>query len=325
MVARAYGEWLGFLARQGALEPCSDPGLRASEVRLRAFLAELERRVAPVTTAMTVGALKRMLAALAPERDWAALARAHRQLKRRAVPRRPGLARIVPAADLLALACHLMDTAAGRPGLPATYRATRFRDGLLISVLIACPIRLRNLEGLVLGQHLIFDGTAYGVRLTAEETKKGRPHQAVLPVELTAYLHHYLEVARPNLQSIANSAGGEGGAEPAAGGRLWLDRKGGPMTPAAIQNQLELRTRASFGRAISRHTFRHCAVSELVELAPEQVGLAADLLGHASFRTTRKHYIHAQGMTAHARVQGMIQRRRRAAAAAKGEAVTRKA
>ena len=60
--------------------------------------------------------------------------------------------------------------------------------------------------------------------------------------------------------------------------------------------------------------FRDCAVTELVDCAPEEIGIAADLLGHANLRTTRKHYIQAQGMTAHVRVQGVIAARRQAAA-----------
>jgi integrase len=47
--------------------------------------------------------------------------------------------------------------------------------------------------------------------------------------------------------------------------------------------------------------------------APEEIGIAPDLLGHADLQTTQKHYIAAVGMKAHARVQEMIAARRRAA------------
>ena len=55
------------------------------------------------------------------------------------------------------------------------------------------------------------------------------------------------------------------------------------------------------------------AVTELVDVAPEEIGIAPDLLGHADLRTTRKYYIQATGVTAHVRVQQMIAARRRAA------------
>jgi hypothetical protein len=54
-------------------------------------------------------------------------------------------------------------------------------------------------------------------------------------------------------------------------------------------------------------------VTQLVDCAPEEIGIAPKLLGHANLQTTRKHYIKAQGMNAHRRVQEQIAARRRAA------------
>jgi integrase len=70
--------------------------------------------------------------------------------------------------------------------------------------------------------------------------------------------------------------------------------------------------------AISPHLFRDIAVTEFVDCAPEEIGIAPDLLGHSDLRTTRKYYIRAHGMVAHLRVQDVIAARRRAAAARRG-------
>ena len=83
---------------------------------------------------------------------------------------------------------------------------------------------------------------------------------------------------------------------------------------AAIRQQIETRTKRAFGKAIWPHPFRDIAVIELVDSAPDEIGIAHDLLGHADLRTTRKHYIQAQGMVAHLRVQEVIAARRRATA-----------
>jgi hypothetical protein len=56
-------------------------------------------------------------------------------------------------------------------------------------------------------------------------------------------------------------------------------------------------------------------MTELVDVAPDEIMIAPDLLGHTDLRTTRKHYIQAQGMVAHLRVQDVIAARRRAAVA----------
>ena len=102
-----------------------------------------------------------------------------------------------------------------------------------------------------------------------------------------------------------------------AGNHLWIDHSGNPMSARAIQRQIWVRTRQAFGKGICPHLFRDISVTELVDYAPEDIGIAPDLLGHADLRTTRKHYIQAQGMTAHARIQEMIAAKRRAAAARK--------
>jgi integrase/recombinase XerD len=95
-------------------------------------------------------------------------------------------------------------------------------------------------------------------------------------------------------------------------GHLWLNRYGRPMRSAAIRQQIELRSKQAFGRHVWPHLFRDCAVTELVDRAPEEIGIAPDLLGHADLQTTKKHYIQAVGMKAHARVQEVIAARRRA-------------
>jgi integrase/recombinase XerD len=88
---------------------------------------------------------------------------------------------------------------------------------------------------------------------------------------------------------------------------------GRPMRSSAIRTQIESRTEQAFGKAIWPHLFRDCAVTELVDTAPEEIGIAPDLLGHADLQTTQRHYIQAVGMKAHSRVQGVIAARRRAA------------
>jgi site-specific recombinase XerC len=112
------------------------------------------------------------------------------------------------------------------------------------------------------------------------------------------------------LQLIARGDGQVG----SIGGHLWLDRSGRPMRSAAIRQHIETRTRHAFGKHVWPHLFRDCAVTELVDCAPEEIGIAPDLLGHADLQTTKKHYIQAVGMKAHAKVQEMIATRRRAAA-----------
>lgn len=308
IVEAAYGRWLSFLQRHQDLDPSSTPGDRATENRLRAFLAELQDRMSPVSVAMTTGALLRMMVALAPDREWTLLGQVYKHLKRVAKPSRDKLSRMVPATDLLALGIRLMETCESGPP-QRVYKATQFRDGLLIALLICCPLRLRNLTEIVIGRHLIFDGQAYRLEFTSAETKTGRPYIAAIPHELTPYVDTYLDLHRRALQALGGSGNGD------VGGRLWLGFLGRPLSSRGIERQIVLRTKQAFGRSICPHLFRDISVTELVDTAPDEIAIAPDLLGHADLQTTKKHYIHAVGMQAHARVQEVIAARRRAATA----------
>ena len=170
-------------------------------------------------------------------------------------------------------------------------------------------MRIKNLTGLVIGEHLVFDGCAYRLKLTAAETKTGRLYIAAVPPELTPYIDGCLQVHRPLLQPIVAGDGELGSIV----GHLWLNRSGRPMGSSAIRTQIETRTKQAFGSAVWPHLFRDIAVTELVDCAPEEIGIAPDLLGHSDLQTTKKHYIQAVGMQAHARVQEVIAARRSAA------------
>lgn len=124
--------------------------------------------------------------------------------------------------------------------------------------------------------------------------------RAILPRTSTPILRSH----RPEVQSIALR--GE------HAGRLWLNRWGKPMSSRAIRRQIERRTEQTFGKAIRPHLFRDCAVTVLLDSAPDEIGIAPDLLGHADLQTTRRHYIQAQGMSAHVKIGEMIARRRAA-------------
>jgi integrase/recombinase XerD len=191
IVESAYGGWLSFLVRHDLLDPHQTPAERVTDDRLKQFVGELQARAAPVGIAMRLGALVRALDAMEPDHDRWTLRAAYNHFKLNARPTRDKLSRMVPAADLLALGISLMDTAPSHAA-HEKYQATRYRDGLLIALLISCPIRLKNLAMIIIGQHLVSEGEGYVLRFTAEETKTERPYQAELPAQLTPYVERYL-------------------------------------------------------------------------------------------------------------------------------------
>jgi site-specific recombinase XerD len=182
--------------------------------------------------------------------------------------------------------------------------ATQYRDGLMIATLISCPVRIANFERIEIGEHLLRDGDNYWLSFPAADTKTGESFMGDLPPSLTPWIERYLSDHRPLL--LARGKG-------AATRRLWVDRCGQPMQDRSIREQINKRTRSAFGRNVWPHLFRHCAVTGLVDMAPEQIAIAPDLLGHSSLQTTQKYYILARGTRAHQAVQQSLSEARQEA------------
>jgi len=70
------------------------------------------------------------------------------------------------------------------------------------------------------------------------------------------------------------------------------------LSEGTLGYQVRQRTRAAFGRAVNPHLFRDCAATSLALEDPAHVRIAAQVLGHGSFRTTERHYNLAQGQRA---------------------------
>ncbi len=307
IVEQAYGQWLAFLERGGLLDPAQEPGARASPEAVEAFLRSLQERVSSWSLAMMAGGLLRMFDVMAPAEDWSCLRRIVSRLKSSARPERDRRGHMVDARQLYALGLDLMDQAMGEAERhPAP---TRMRDGLLIALLTSCPIRIRNLAAIRIGEHLRAGEDCYGLVFEAEETKTGRAFESELPQELTPFVETYLRFHRSRL--LARGVG-------VPTDRFWIDRFGRPMSESAIRTQIEQRTKAGFGRHVWPHLFRSIAATGFVDHAAGKTGLLPDLLGHASVQTTRRYYVLSEGAEAHRAVQAALLERRRAAAARLG-------
>lgn len=291
---QAYGQWLAWLDREGPLDLDATPQDRVTPERMDEFIAGLQDRVSPWSVAMMIGALKRVLDVIAPEADWFWLGLVCTDLKQIAKPSRNRFGHMVTPRQLFDLGLSMMDEAAQDDRGHPMRIAVRARDGLMIAMLICCPIRIANLLQIEIGMHLLRDGDRYRLHFEKHETKTGSEIDSDLSLTLTPYIDWYLRHYRPSLLAL-------GAGEKTA--RLWIDRWGEPMSEAAIRTQIEFNTRNAFGRHIWPHLFRAIAVTGLVDEAPEEIGLTPDLLGHASVQTTSKHYILASATRAHQRVQ----------------------
>lgn len=302
IVEQGYGQWLSFLARNGWLEPDLSPEARVTADRIRLFVIQLQERVSSWSVAMMVEGLTRMLVAMAPDQDWVWLQRIVSRLKVIAKSERDKRGHMVDARQLLALGVDLMNRALDMGD--HYHAATCLRDGLLIAVLVSCPVRIANLTAIAIGEHLWFGDGSYRLSFSAEETKNGRAYEGELSPALSFYVDVYLRDHRRRL--LARSKGEKTD-------RLWIDRWGRSMQEGAIRTQIEKRTCAAFGRHVWPHLVRSIAATSFVDHDPDMVALVPDLLGHADHQTAHKYYILANGTRAHHAVQSAFEARRMAA------------
>ena len=71
---------------------------------------------------------------------------------------------------------------------------------------------------------------------------------------------------------------------------LWPTQRGTTSTDIHIYNIIVAHTRTAFGQPVNPHLFRDAVATTIALDCPEQVRIAARLLGHRSFATTERYY-----------------------------------
>ena len=92
----------------------------------------------------------------------------------------------------------MMDEAAELP-LSRKQRDLHYRDGLLIALISAWPIRRRSVAALTITRHVEFDAAGVNILLFPEDTKAKRAESFRVPEDLLPYLLRYLKEIRPRL------------------------------------------------------------------------------------------------------------------------------
>ena len=118
-------------------------------------------------------------------------------------------------------------------------------------------------------------------------TKTRRPLDYSIPKDLSARIDLlYLERFRSRIRGSDKHAG------------LWPSHHSIPMRRDSINVAVQKRTRKAFGFGVNLHRFRHAAASFWSIRDPVNVRGVKDLLGHATFAMTERHYIMAQSRRA---------------------------
>lgn len=280
-LTRRYAYFLSFVAGQGKLDLQAAAGAAVTEENILHYLRYLEQRVSSVTVAQSIYKVSRVANFLAPQRDWRWLRRLVRRLDLRAKPR-DKRNEVLSIKELFQLGLQLMDQAEKSTNATNSFRAVLFRDGLIIALLAADPLRLANTTAQEIGRTIIKDGTTWSIQIPAEETKAGRLHLAVLPDWCTRCIDRYVQHYRTFL---AND-------EPT--NRLWLSDVGRPLTSDGLYRLVCKRTFDAFGKRVNPHLFRACLATSTAVDHGAHMGLAMTVLDHTSIEVTERYYNQAK-------------------------------
>lgn len=286
-LARAYGRWLGFLRYKRGWSD-GDLGQMLEDVDLLIEFIDELGAVAPCSARGYLTDLEIACRGLHPQVDRTHLHRAVRHAWRTAEPVTDKIGRMVTPRELVALGVKLMAEAAMLS--TPLQRAARYRDGLMIAMLISAPCRISNFVSLRIDEQLKWDGTCYRIRFHSREVKNSRFTPYALPIGLNTAIRTWLDLHRP----VCLAQMGRWHRQH-DGKAFWISCDGSPFGRASsVRNRIEHITELRLGRRINPHLFRDIAATGIVSELPDDVGIILDVLSHRSFETGMKHYNQAE-------------------------------
>ncbi len=293
-IAWNYGRWLSHLSHHELLND-EAPAERVKPLQVTVYVEELQETVRPQTVATYLAHLYDAIRVMAPDRDWTWLKAIKTRLARGLKSDGRKAARVQDSARLFELGLSLMAQAVAS-GREDGGTAITYRDGLMIALLAARPIRRRNLAAIRIGKELQKVGDHWCLIFEARQTKQSRYMEFPLPRELTLYIGAYLRDYRKRLLGDERHE------------YLWVSARGGRLVAGQIYDRIMRRTAAEFGNPINPHLFRDCAATTLARRDPEHINITASVLGHTDLRTTEKHYNQARMIDAAKKYQRELQR-----------------
>jgi len=285
----SYGRFLTWAKFEGLLNPDAVPGQLVSPDHVLRYVEHLSTINAQLTVVNRIRGLFFMANALAPSGEWEWLRTIWYNLQRAAKPARNKRARVVEAPELLGLGLELMAAAERGTNRTLYQRALDYRDGLIIALMAARPLRRSNFAAVEPGVHLVRSAEGYSLEFGAHEIKNRRALDWTFPAGLVPNLERYLTFFRPLLFPI-NRGSRRRSRRPEDCRALWVSAHGTPMSAATVYGRVILHTKRKFGRSVNPHLFRDGATTFIAIETPERVGISMPLLGHSNPITAQRVY-----------------------------------
>lgn len=298
-VERRVGIYLAWLQSKGDFDPNKPLSAYVDKERIKEFLVAYEPGRAEATVAAAARGIAYFLRATVPPDGLPWLTKLAHRMVNSAKPSRPKLPRMASIAELINLGCSLMEAGTNRLSKGQISGAYLYRNGLMIAALAARPtLRVKNFSALRLGHTFFREHQVYEVRVPRNQTKTKNLIVFRYPDWLTEPFDVYLDTVRPRL-----AAGTSGNGE----GWLWIGRSAGQaLTPTTVTDIISSTTERHIGRRTSSHLFRDCAATDVALLAPVDIGITKDVLGHTTLASSQDHYNQARSFTALASLEAVL-------------------
>ncbi|WP_287849468.1 site-specific integrase [Acidiphilium sp.] len=289
LAKRDYGAWLRFLAERRAAFYENPPATRFQRDLMVEFIRAEQQRLNNRSIALRLACLFRIAINLDPTLDWSWF----RDIVNRACRHAASLPRpikpLYSARSVIAAGQKLIDDSYGLDD--TLVDPVAFRDGLILMLLTAMPVRITPFSAIDIGKHLRQgDNGQWTLHWAPEETKTRHADFWTIPPALASALDAYLAHVRPALLTRSS--------RPTSSSKLWIGMSGSPIGTQTLRKIIKLRTATAFGRPINPHLFRTVAASSYVIDHTDRAIEAAGVLGHASFRTTEMYYLSSRRHTA---------------------------
>ncbi len=183
--------------------------------------------------------------------------------------------------------------------LPTVSDAVFVQSALAVALLLAAPVREKNLASIDLKRHVqrISDDVGYLI-FPAHEVKNARDLEYPLSQRTLRLLDLYLKVYRPLLLKQAQSS------------KLFVSRTGRQKTPAELGAQIPKFVRTRLELDINLHLFRHLAGYVYLSVHPGEYETVRQLLGHKSLKTTIDFYTGIEHAQSFRRYDEILERHR---------------
>jgi integrase len=296
--ANRYGAFLGFQQRRGCLDLSAAAAAQVTPANVHSYLADLNSRVSSATAWNCIYKLRMAARLLDPKADFSWLAEIEKDLALVMEPRSK-FHRVVLSERLVEAGLTLIAEAERYARRPFQC-AKGIRNGLLIALLGACPIRVKNYTALDIGTTFReVDGT-WWITVPRQDTKTEAGEERPIPDYLDRAIDLYLKQSRPIL--IGKRASTDA---------LWISaRTGKRLTIKNLGTLISKITLQTLGVDVSPHLFRTAAATTTAVYAGDNLDLASALLGHSDERVTSDHYKRASTVQAVLQYGAIVQRLR---------------